>query len=82
MSSIHTREYQQLLKNLRAARIHAKLTQVQVAAKLKKPQSFIAKCESGERRIDFVELQAFARLYGKPVAYFEAPEARGRRGRG
>ena len=29
-----------------------------------------AKCESGERRIDPTELQAFARLYGEPIAFF------------
>ena len=74
MSSIYTHAYKQFIKRLREARIDAGLTQVQVAAKLKKPQSFIAKCESGERRIDFVELQAFARLYRKPLSYFESSE--------
>lgn len=48
----------------------AGLTQVQVAASLGLPQSFVSKCESGERRIDAVELERFAKLYGKPVAFF------------
>jgi hypothetical protein len=34
------------------------------------PQSVVSKSESGERRIDVVELQEFARLYGKPLDFF------------
>ncbi|HEY6388986.1 MAG TPA: helix-turn-helix transcriptional regulator [Candidatus Acidoferrum sp.] len=47
---------------LKQARIDAGLTQTQVARKLSKPQSFVSKFESGERRIDFVELQYLAKL--------------------
>ncbi len=71
MSNVHTKQYQEFLKRFKAARIDAGLTQAQVAQKLKKPQSFISKCESGERRIDFVELRQFAELYNKPLKYFE-----------
>lgn len=55
---------------LRAARTSARLTQVEVAKHLEVPQSFISKCESGERRVDIVELQALARLYKKALTYF------------
>ncbi len=48
---------------LRAAREAAGLTQAEAAQALGRPQSFVSKCESGERRIDVVELLAFARLY-------------------
>jgi transcriptional regulator with XRE-family HTH domain len=57
------------LERLKKARLAAQLTQVQVAAKLGRPQSFVAKCESGERRVDLVEAAEFAKLYGKPVGY-------------
>jgi len=30
----------------------------------------VAKCESGERRVDVVELLDFAKLYKKPLTYF------------
>jgi hypothetical protein len=39
--------------------------------KLGRPQSFLSKCESGERRVDFVELQHLARVYRKPLSYFQ-----------
>jgi len=71
MSSIHSKQYQEFLKRFKAARIAAGLTQVEVAKKLKKPQSFVSKCESGERRVDFIELRLFAALYRKPLSYFE-----------
>jgi hypothetical protein len=44
--------------------------QAEVARKLKKPQSFVSKCESGERRVDVVELVEFASLYRKTISYF------------
>ncbi|MFA5141132.1 MAG: helix-turn-helix transcriptional regulator [Elusimicrobiota bacterium] len=72
MSSVHTKRYQEFLQKLRQARKAAGLTQAQVAKTLKKPQSFVSKCESGERRVDFAELQAFARLYRRPLDFFKA----------
>jgi len=69
-SAVHTAEYQYLLKRLRQARRQAELTQVQVARALGRPQSFVTKCELGERRIDPVDLQQFARLYRKPLRFF------------
>ncbi|MBI4369206.1 MAG: helix-turn-helix transcriptional regulator [Elusimicrobia bacterium] len=68
--TIYTKEYRILLEKLRQARIKAGLTQSEVAHQLKKPQSFVSKCEAGERRIDPIELQKFAGLYGKSLDYF------------
>jgi transcriptional regulator with XRE-family HTH domain len=70
MKSIHTPEYRHLLARLRAARRAAGLTQAQVAERFGRPQSFVSKCESGERRIDPTELAAFASLFGKPLTSF------------
>ncbi len=58
-----------MLAKLRQARQAAGLTQVAVATHFRRPQSFVSKCESGERRIDPTELQVFTRLYGKPIAF-------------
>ena len=65
MGSVRSARYQQFLARLRAARQEAGLTQEQVARKLGKPQSFVSKSETGERRVDAVEFADFARLYGQ-----------------
>lgn len=71
MSSVHTGAYQRFLKRLRTARLEAGLTQAQAAKALKTRQTYISKCELGERRVDFAELQAFARAYKKPLEFFK-----------
>lgn len=58
--SIYTDQYRKLLKNLTEARKEAGFTQAQLAKKLGKPQSFVAKYELGERRLDVVELMTIA----------------------
>ncbi len=59
-----------LAKRIKQARKEAGLTQVEAAQRLGKPQSFISKCETGERRIDALDLMAFAHAYGKRLSYF------------
>jgi transcriptional regulator with XRE-family HTH domain len=44
------------------ARKQAGLTQVELAAKLRKPQSYVSKYENGERRLDLVEFLEVAEL--------------------
>jgi transcriptional regulator with XRE-family HTH domain len=55
VKSLRTRSHRALISALRAARTDADLTQAQLAQRLKRPQSFVAKYEAGERRIDVVE---------------------------
>ena len=68
--SRQTKEYAYFVERLRKAREEAGLTQVQVAKKLKRPQSHISNVESGQQRIDVFQLQFFARIYGKDIGYF------------
>jgi len=63
--------YKNFLTRLIEARKEAGLTQVEVAKRLGKAHSFISKCELGERRVDFVELQQLARIYKKDLSFFE-----------
>lgn len=70
MPSTTRPKYLRFLARLRAARAQAGLTQAEVAMRLGKPQSFVSKCEAGERRIDVIELVAFARLYRRPLDFF------------
>ena len=65
--SRNSRRYTRLLTALRQARKDAGLTQEQVAHKLSNHASYISKCESGERRIDVIELVDFCQLYGVTV---------------
>ena len=68
--TIHSEEYTALLRLLRQKRQDAGLTQLQLARALKTSQSFIGKCERGERRIDVLELQAFCRVLGIELQAF------------
>ena len=68
--ALHTPAYRHFVKRLILARKRAGLTQVQVARALNRPQSFVSKCEAGERRVDVVELQEFTRVYLVPLAFF------------
>ena len=70
-SKEYVSQYRKFLLRLRQARREAGLNQTQVARKLSRPQSFISKVESGERRLDFVELQNLAKIYNKPLSYIE-----------
>jgi transcriptional regulator with XRE-family HTH domain len=56
--------YQMALEQLIEARKAKGLTQRDVAARLSKPPSFVAKIEVGERRIDVIEFIAMARAIG------------------
>ncbi|MEK7857720.1 MAG: helix-turn-helix transcriptional regulator [Elusimicrobiota bacterium] len=70
-SSFHSAAYRRFRRRLRDARVENKLTQRQVAKKLEKPPSYVAKIETGERRVDFIELQVLAALYKKPLSFFQ-----------
>jgi transcriptional regulator with XRE-family HTH domain len=68
--AVHNPNYKYLLARLREARKRAGLTQVEVAKTLGRTQAWVSKCELGERRIDPLDLQAFAQLYRRPFSYF------------
>lgn len=53
--SRHSPRYLRLTELLVQARADAGLSQVDLAARLNRPQSFVSKYESGERRLDVVE---------------------------
>ncbi|WP_459175966.1 helix-turn-helix domain-containing protein [Ewingella americana] len=62
MASIYDRDYQEVISLLKKARQAKGMTQVELAEMLGKPQSFVAKFENGERRLDVVEFAHIARL--------------------
>jgi len=68
--TIHTKKYARFIERLKKARKEAGLRQIDVAKKLKRPQSYISRVESGEYRLDILEVKRFAGLYKKNVEYF------------
>jgi len=69
-SSLHSHCYQIFRSLIVSAREKSGLTQVQIAERLGKPQSFISKYERGERRLDFPEFIELADVLGIDVADF------------
>lgn len=70
--SVHTAEYRALRNELRQLREAAGLSQRALAARLSVPHSWIAKVETGERRIDLIEFHYFVvACDGKPIETFE-----------
>jgi transcriptional regulator with XRE-family HTH domain len=62
--SQHARSYRRLLPFLRTLREEAGLTQRELGARLKKPQSWIYNCETGNRRVDVSEFIGWADACG------------------
>ena len=62
--SLHTPEYEHFRTLLVEAREEARLTQAEVSTKLGRPQSFVAKYEGGERRLDILELLQVCQALG------------------
>ena len=57
--------YQELANLLREERLRAGLTQAALAARVHRPQSFVAKYEAGERQLDLVEFLLVANALGR-----------------
>ena len=75
--SIYTAEYDALRSELRAARDSAGLSQRALASRLGVPHSWVAKVESGERRIDLLEFLRFMTACdADPVGVFQRIAAR------
>ena len=68
--SVHTKVYEEIIKRLKQARIDVGFSQQKVADILGKPQSYVSKIESGERRLDVAEMKKLAAIYKKPTDYF------------
>ena len=71
MRKLHPKEgYDALLALLRQIRLDAKLRQVDLANRLGQPQSFVSKYESGERRLDILELRSLCKIAGITLEQF------------
>lgn len=68
--SLYTREYQQMLKLLRAKRVEAKVSQAELAELLQWTQAEVSKCETGVRRVDVIELKVWLDALGSDLSEF------------
>jgi transcriptional regulator with XRE-family HTH domain len=68
--SIHNEDYKKLLILLREIRQEAGLTQVALAERLQSDQTIISKIETGERRIDVLELREICTAIGISLEQF------------
>lgn len=68
--SVFTQEYQLLLSLLNEARVQAGFSQEELAKRVPHSQKFISRCETGERRIDVIELRALCRALGVSFVEF------------
>jgi len=64
VTELHTPEYKKLRKLLIETRKKSEITQQDVADALGKPQSFVAKYECGERRLDVIEFIKISKIIG------------------
>jgi transcriptional regulator with XRE-family HTH domain len=70
-------DYLHLLDELKLARQQANISQDELSAALGRPQSFVSKCERGERRLDVIELREWVlALGGDPIGFITKLEER------
>ncbi len=64
MKTIYNPRYIEIVARLRSAREAAGLSQAEVAQRMGRPQPFIAKIETHERRLDLLETLELCRVLG------------------
>ena len=70
MRSINDTRYQDLIKKLIELRESKNVTQVELARRLNKPQSYVSKVEILERRLDVIELNDWLKVLDKEITIF------------
>jgi transcriptional regulator with XRE-family HTH domain len=68
-------ERAEMARRLKEAREYLELPQDEVARELGVPRTAISLIESGQRKVEALELQKLARLYQRPVGYFTGEES-------
>lgn len=75
--TLQTGRYAAFLLLLRQAREEAGLTQAELGEAVGRSQTWVSKCELGERRVDIIELEDLAQALQKPLDWFTTePEGR------
>ena len=69
-NAIYNKKYKGIVEKLKKARLQSGYSQVEIAKKMKRPQSHVSKIESGDQQINILELQELATIYKKDIKYF------------
>ncbi len=69
-NGIYSSGHKFLAQQLKKAREASGFDQKEVAELLGKTQSYVSKIEAGQRRIDVIQLQEFAKIYKKKIEFF------------
>jgi transcriptional regulator with XRE-family HTH domain len=72
-TSAYDPRHEELVRRLREARQGRALTQTDVAAYLRLPQSVVSRLEAGQRKISAVELRDLAELLDTPMEQLVPP---------
>jgi transcriptional regulator with XRE-family HTH domain len=70
LKSIHSKDHQKLCGLIRRLREEQEITQLALAERLEVPQSFVSKIETGERRVDLLELKEICVALQIPLRKF------------
>lgn len=70
LKNIHSSDHQKLCELIRRLREERGVTQQALAQKLGFPQSFVSKVETGERRLDILELRSVCLALEIPLKRF------------
>lgn len=68
--TIFPEQKETLFHLLKRIRVEAGLNQEELARRLNKPQSFVSKYESGERRLDLLEIKCVCAAVGVSLSEF------------
>jgi len=67
---IHIAQRSRLVRLLREIRIEARLTQMDLAVRIERDQTFVSKYESGQRRLDVLEAREICQAIGITLEEF------------
>lgn len=68
--TLYSSDHEHLVSMLRSLREKSGLRQTELAGKLARPQSFVSKVESGQRRLDLIELRAWCEALDADLVTF------------
>jgi len=67
---IYSKEHKHIVEQLKKARQATNLSQEEIAKILHKTQSYVSKIESGQRKVNVIQLKEFAKIYKKDINFF------------